>query len=98
MGMFPWLHLVVTFVGVVIVVLFSFALCVVARQVIYLYSAAAGVVVACSFFCFLFLCVLYFPLLVCGTLRAFFISFCRPSCPFIPCCFSAVMVASLCLW
>ena len=64
-GMFSRLHLLVTFVGVVTVVLFSFALCVVARHVTYLYSVAGGVVVACSFlvlcFCvcctFLWLCV-----------------------------------------
>ena len=50
-------------------------------------------------FCFFsFLCALYLPLVVCGSLRAFFVSFFHPSCPFIPCCFSAVMVALLCWW
>ena len=93
-GMFSLLHLVV------IVLLFSFALCVVARHVTYFFLAAGGVVVACLFFGFLFLAVLYFPLFVCGSLRALFISFFHPSpsCPFIPCCFSAVMMALLCLW
>ena len=46
----------------------------------------------------LFLCVLYFPLVVCGSLCAFFVSFFHPSCPFIPCCLSVSTVALLCLW
>ena len=56
-GMFSRLHLVVTFDGFVFVVLFPFALCVVARHITYLFSAAGGVVVACLVlaFCF-FLC------------------------------------------
>ena len=92
--MFSRLHLLV------IVVLFSFALCVVARQVTYLFSAACGVVVPCLFFGFLFFGVLCFPLVVCGSLCAFSVSFFHPSpsCPFIPCCFSAVMMALLCFW
>ena len=52
--MFSRLHLVV------IVVLFLFALCVVARHVTYLFSAAGGVVVACWFFGFFGCVVLFF--------------------------------------
>ena len=96
-GMFSRLHLLVTFVGPVMVVPFSFALRGVVRHETYLYSAAVGVVVACLFLFFLFLCVLYFPLVVCCSVRAFFVSFFHPSCPFIPFCFSVVVVALLCL-
>ena len=93
-GMFSRLSVMVLFV------LFSFAFCVVARHVTYLFSAEGGVVVACLFFEFLFSGWYYFPLVMCGSLRAFFVSFFHPSpsWPFIPCNFSAVMMALLYLW
>ena len=71
-GMFSRLHLVVTFVGVVIVALFSFALCVVARHVKYLYSAAGGVVVACSFLVFFCVCCTFLWLCVAPSVRSSF--------------------------
>ena len=49
-------------------------------------------------FVFLCLCVVFFPLVVCRSLRASFLSFFHPSCPSIPFCFSAAMVALLRLW
>ena len=69
------LHLLVTFVGLVIAVLFSFALRGLARHVTYLYSAAGCVVVNCLFvFCF---CVrfIFFWLCVAPSVRAWYHSF-----------------------
>ena len=76
MGMFSRLHLLVTFVGVVIVVLFSFECCVVARHVTYLCSAASGVVVACLFLVFCFcVCSTFLWLFVAPSLRSSYQSF-----------------------
>ena len=94
-SVFSRLHLLVTFVVVVIIVLFSFAWGGVARHVTYLHSARGVVVVACA--CLLFLCVLYFPLVLYDPLRAFILSFFHPSCPCIPFGFSAAIVVLLCL-
>ena len=87
LGMFSQLQLSVTFVVVVVVVLF----------VAWRSAACDNPAPLFPRPVFLFLCVLYFPLVVCGPLRAFFTSFFHPSCPFIPFCFSAMVVVLLCL-
>ena len=99
LGMFSRLHLLVTFVDVVIVVLFVVwrsAACNI-LALVFRRPLRLLLLVHVWFFCFFFLFALYFTLVVCGPLRAFLISFVHPSCPFIPFSFSAAVAVLLCL-